>query len=211
MENIVSHPKYLNGSKTNMKNNSIEFLRFFFMIFMAMCHFHAINFIPNAQLVVEFYFILSGFLLYKSFVKSNIGTVTYTIKKIKRFYLEYLLVFLFMYFMQLYFMRSFFQEGFIDCIFSKVVRFLPELLLIHNVGIYEGGCNYPLWYFSVLIIGGGLLYGMLHVNRRVAINIIFPFLIMLVYTYLTREKNELENWQMAGCFYLPFFRGLAGV
>lgn len=201
------------GSKEyKKKNNSIEFFRFLFMLVLAIWHFKLINFFEHGYFVVEFYFILSGFLLYQSFLKRNVGTIQYTLKKIKRFYLEYFIAFALIYSLNLYYMRSSFNVLSIEYIFDNVVRILPELLFLQDIGIFRGGFNYPLWYLSVLIVGGGLLYAMLDTNKRVTINIILPVLIILVYAYLfSSDKPSLENWDTIGCFPLPLLRGMADI
>lgn len=194
------------------KNNSIEFFRFFFMLILAIWHFELINIFEHGYFVVEFFFILSGFLLYQSFLKKNMGAIQYTLKKIKRFYLEYLIAFALIYSLNLYYMRFSFGSLSIEYIFDNIVRIIPELLFLQDMGIFEGGFNYPLWYLSVLIVGGGLLYGMLNASKRVTINIILPVLIILVYTYLfSLDKSSLENWDIIGCFPLPLLRGMADI
>lgn len=210
MENSLTHsPKDI---KKQQKNNSIEFFRFLFMLVLAIWHFELINFFKHGYLVVEFYFILSGFLLYQSFLKRNVGTVQYTLKKIKRFYLEYLIAFALIYLLNLYYMRFSFNSLSIEYVFDNVIRIIPELLFLQDMGIFRGGFNYPLWYLSVLIVGGGLLYGMLNTSRRITINIILPVLIILVYTYLfSLEKSSLENWDIIACFPLPLLRGMADI
>jgi len=198
--------------KDKNRNNSIEFFRFLFMLVLAVWHFELINIFKHGYLVVEFYFILSGFLLYRSFLKRNIGTVRYTLKKIKRFYLEYLIAFILIYSLNLYYMRFSFGALSIDYIFDNVIRILPELLFLQDMGIFKGGFNYPLWYLSVLIVGGGLLYAMLNTGKRVTVNVILPVLVILVYTYLfSSDKPSLENWDIVGCFPLPLLRGMAGI
>lgn len=210
MKKTLTHsPKNI---KKQQKNNSIEFFRFLFMLLLAIWHFKLINFFHHGYLVVEFYFILSGFLLYQSFLRKNIGTIQYTLKKIKRFYLEYLIAFLLIYLLNLYYMRFSFSFLSIEYVFDNVIRIIPELLFLQDMGIFRGGFNYPLWYLSVLIVGGGLLYGMLNTIRQITINIILPVLIIGVYTYLfSFDKFFLENWDIVGCFPLPLLRGIANI
>lgn len=203
---------YSEETKVRKKNNSIEFFRFLFMLILAIWHFEFINIFKHGYIVVEFYFILSGFLLYKSFLRQNFGTVNYTLKKIKRFYLEYLIAFALIYSLNLYYMRFSFSSLSIEYIFDNVVRIIPELLFLQDIGIFRGGFNYPLWYLSVLVVGGALLYGMLNINRKVTINVVLPVLIILVYTYLfSFNKFSLENWDIVGCFSLPLLRGMADI
>lgn len=81
----------MNSSKT--KNYVVEFLRLVFMILICFHHFQPhlnIKIVNSAYLGVEFFFILSGFYLYKSFNKSKkITSWNYTINKIKKYFLPY--------------------------------------------------------------------------------------------------------------------------
>lgn len=76
-----------------------------------------------------------------------------------------------------------------------------------------GGVNYPLWYLSVLVFGGGIVYSCLRFNKRLSLGLLFPLIVLLTYTFLFSygEKNNIEVWTTCSVFYMPLWRGVAGL
>lgn len=91
---------------------------------------------------------------------------------------------------------------------DNILKLIAEALLLQNIGIYDGGFNTPLWYFSVLIWGGGGLYALLKYDKKLAINIILPLYVLLFYTYIFSKNDSIECWDK-NIFYIPMLRGLA--
>ena len=182
------------------KSYSIELMRFIFMLVIAIWHCPIINIFNHGYLPVDFYFILSGYLIYNSFSRHRQSTCVYTINKLKKFYLEYILAF---------FLILSFQYKKIESVEYLIGR-IPEIMLLQNIGIFkDGGINLPLWYMSVLIIGGGLLYSMLNNLNHISVRIIFPLYILLFYTLNFNENLSIQNWSTNYCVYMPLFRGMA--
>lgn len=194
----------MNNCILQKKNNSIEFLRFLFMSILVSWHGN-FDFFAHGYLVVEFFFILSGYLIYTSLIKKNKGTLQYTLDKIKRTYLEYIIACVFMF--GLVALHAFVDKKLFFTL-DNVFIFITEALLLQNIGIFSGGFNYPLWYFSVLIWGGGGLYALLKYNKRLTVNIILPLYILLFYTYIFGKRDSIECWDK-DIFYIPMLRGLA--
>lgn len=163
------------------------------------------NFFTHGYLVVEFFFILSGYFIYTSLIKNDKGTLQYTVDKIKRTYLEYIIACVFMF--GLVALSTFMHYGHFFTLYY-VFKFITEALLLQNIGIFNGGFNYPLWYFSVLIWGGGGLYALLKYNIKLSVNIILPIYVLLFYTYTFSTRDSIEYWDK-GIFYIPMLRGLA--
>ena len=186
------------------KNSSIEFFRFLFMAILIAWH-GGFKFFAHGYLVVEFFFILSGFFLYISFIKKNKGTLQYTEDKIKRTYIEYFLACMFMFFLvvlqALVNNRNVFTP-------ENLFKLISEILLLQNIGIFNGGFNTPLWYFSVLIWGGGILYSLLKYNRHLMVNVLLPLYVLFFYTYIFNKQDSIECWERE-VFYIPMLRGLA--
>lgn len=187
------------------RNYAIDFFRIFFTCLICMHHFQDVfnvSIIKSGYVAVEFFFILSGFLLYKSFQRNpEESAVKYTIKKLRRLYPEYLLAF------SICFILNLLQknEGWVDYIFKAV----QEITLTQNIGIFKGSFNYPLWYLSVLIFGGYLLYALLKKNKKDTIHILLPAIIIFTYSILLKEGKGLENWNTINGLYIPLLRGIA--
>ena len=67
------------------RNATIEFYRYIFMVVLLMWHgpFDSFKF-KNGYLVVEFFFILSGYMLMNSFYRKPKTALLYTVDKLKK-------------------------------------------------------------------------------------------------------------------------------
>lgn len=188
----------------NQRNNVIEFYRYLFMLVLLAWHGNY-GFFQHGYLVVEFFFILSGYLLMNSYLKKPKTAAQYTIDRLKRCYFEYFVAsFLtFLYFGILY-----------NCLkhtmsLEVVLKYLPEIFLVQSVGIFNGGYNYPMWYFSVLIVGGYFLYFLISRCKSWATSFILPLLIVFSMVFLFNERDSIEDFAKYGPFYSPVIRGVA--
>lgn len=192
----------------NTRNYSLDFFRVIFTLIICFHHFQGIfneNIIQSGYIGVEFFFILSGFWLYKSFKKNvNDSAIKYTVNKLKKLYPEYILAFILCFLLQLIINKDNDLLGFMFKPFS-------EILLIQNIGIFQGGFNYPLWYLSVLIFGGYLIYECLKRDEKLFIRIISPLIILFTYSLLNSSGTGLENWNTINGIYMPLFRGIADI
>lgn len=198
----------------NEKNylSGIEFYRLLFTLLIVFWHSGVLPIIKHGYLAVEFFFILSGYLLYNSFKKNPDKTsIAYTIGKIKRLYIPYLLAFIYIFIFEICLLFK--NNGFLALkqIFIFILKSIPEVFCIQNIGIYDGGLNSPLWYFSVLLFLGYILFSILKYNEYFLINIACPILITIIYTYIFSNSNSIELWDSKFGFYFPLLRGLAGM
>lgn len=189
----------------NNRLTSIEALRFIFMLVIAVWHFSRINPFTHGYIAVDFYFILSGFLLYGSFVRHKYDALQYTIAKLKRFYPEYFIVFIIGFLLKL---KILLRDSDVFAIFFNAIS---ECLLIHSVGVFGGCVNPASWYVSVLLVGGGILYAILHWHREVALSVIFPLLVLSSYTYLLGFGGSLEQFANDGFISQCLLRGIAAM
>ena len=190
-----------------MKNKtvSIEALRFVFMVVIAVWHFSRINPFTHGYIAVDFYFLLSGYLLYGSYVRHKYDALKYTVEKLKRFYPEYIFVFVIAFFMKL---NLLLRDSDAVTLFLNAI---PEGLMINSVGVFGGGVNPASWYVSVLMVGGGILYAVLHWNKKVALSIVFPLLVLFSYTYLMGFGGSLEQFANDGFISQSLLRGMGGM
>ena len=189
----------------NKKAPVIEFYRYVFMVVLLAWH-GGTNFFSNGYLVVEFFFILSGYLLMESYLRKPKTAVQYTVDKLKRTYLEYFVALCFTF---LYFGILSKLVNHIPISINLVFQFIYEALLIQNIGIFTDGYNYPMWYFCVLIWGGALLYYLIDKYRDLSTHLFIPIICLLVLTFLCNQGGTLAIWEIYGCFYIPFMRGIA--
>lgn len=191
------------GQKKN-KNNSVEFFRFLFTVVILIHHAGSFpggeTLLRRGYLCVEFFFILSGFYLYRSFqAEREHSTLTYLKKRLVRLYPEYLFA-------------AVVCIGVLGVLnhefdLSKAVN---ELLMLQNTGIFHlGGYNFPCWYLSVMMVAGLLIYSFLSVREKDFLHIIAPVLVIGTYTFLSGAENGVETWGYLGPLSFPLLRGLA--
>lgn len=97
----------ITGFKSHLQSNkigSIEAMRFLFMLIICLWHYQGVNgFFSHGYLGVEYFFILSGILLFKSSQKQHAPTpIDYTCSKIKRFMPQYLTAMFLMFIVSLF-------------------------------------------------------------------------------------------------------------
>lgn len=194
------------------KNVSIEAFRFIFMVILCLWHIEGMIHIQNhGYLVVEFFFILSGVLIYKSFLNHpTMGSLDFTIRKIKRFSIEYLIAMIPTF---LLYNRGTMATLDETSIIPFILRLFSEALQLHRIGIYPDASNGPTWYLSVLIFAGGFIYSLLKFNHRLTISLLLPLSCVLVYSYIFAQgiQTNIEHWECAGPFLIPFWRGFADI
>lgn len=79
-----------------MRNSSIDFLRYIFMLNICIWHLNGqVHILNHGYLAVEFFFILSGLFLFQDQEKHpEMKTTQYIIKRYGRFYPKYFFAFL---------------------------------------------------------------------------------------------------------------------
>lgn len=191
------------------KNVAIEFLRFLFMLIIILWHFGRINPFSHGYIAVDFFFILSGLFLYKSYSKNkDSDAYSYTRHRCRRFYLEYLIVFLMCFILK---SKIWIKGGEIT---STIVHSISEIFLLHGVGIFHSGINPPTWYISVLLVGGFFLYSMLNINSKITLKFWIPLLVLCIYTIIFNDnqaRGSIEVFNVYGCFAMPLLRAIAGM
>lgn len=193
------------------KMNSIEAFRFIFMLMVCIWHYQGTKVLAHGYMAVEFFFILSGVLMYFSVSKENaLGTFDYTMKKVKRFAPDCLLLIVYV---NLRHMILPALLGRKELEVSWLLQALPESLFLQNIGIYTGGVNFPMWYVSVLLFGGAFVYALLRYNKRLAISIVLPMVILVGYTYIFNmdKRGRIDGFDLYGGVYTPMLRGVCGI
>lgn len=190
------------------RNATIEFYRYIFMVVLLMWHgpFDSFKF-GSGYLVVEFFFILSGYMLMENFYRNPKTAVLYTVDRLKKMYLPY---FVALCLASLYF-------GIIPDIVIRhsvseelIFPFITEALLLQGLGLFDAGINWPMWYFSVLIIGGYFLYYIISRWQSISLHVLIPILSISTLTYLScSQSGSLEDSSIKGIFHVPLWRGIS--
>lgn len=190
------------------RNNSIEFFRFFFMLVICMWHFNMLKIFKHGYLAVEFFFILSGFFLFYSFLKrKDLGVLDFIVIKFKRFFPEFVIVLILTFLIKSTKYLSV-ADSFYD-VLAWLFNIFDDLCFLFSTGPFTVGVVNPTWYLSVLIWGGGWMYAMLKYYRNLSLSILFPLLIIIYFGYIGSNGGNLELWFTGNGFFLPLIRGMS--
>lgn len=194
---------------TTQRNTAIEALRF--LSVFQICLWHMSYPVTEAGFLgVEFFFILSGFFMYKSAINpESPGVISYTNRKLKKFWFKIILALTLTYIIYYQGIIIEFQENPLQ----PILRFISESLLLQSVGSFEGALNSPVWFFSTLIYGGALVYALTKYYTDFSIRVIFPIIAILyfAYTFKNGSQETLENWDVIGFIPLSLTRGICEI
>lgn len=203
------------------RNGFVDFLKFVFAIIILFHHsvelFRGSNtYFISGYIAVEFYFMVSGYLLAKksecSLTSDNCSKSIYDenikafIRKVKSFF-PYILV-----------------AALFSIVISSVGRFDPvkiltdvrdisiELFGLQMLGFIGNIATGVTWYISVLLIASFLLFPLLHTKRDLLVKYICPILSVAIYGYLFYTGgciNHPGTW--LGLCHKGLLRGFADI
>lgn len=188
------------------KSNAIEFYRIFFTLTICLHHSQffigELNWLKHAYICVEFFFILSGVLLYRSFSREKThSTWSYFGKRFLRLWPEYVVAAILEIFARGVFLNDF--------NLSKVIN---ELMMVQNTGLFRlGGYNYPCWYIPIMLFCGVIIYSMLTLWEDAFRKLVAPLIILCGYTYIWGLGTGLENWKYINFVSVPMIRGISAM
>lgn len=186
------------------RNKAFDLLKLLFTIIIVIHHsgyFYGV--LNRGYIAVEFFFITSGYFLYRTYeTNKTVNTLAYFKKRAYRLYPEYWFAFAVI-FITLSAMHSLPYKDW----YSPIIEFL----MLQNIGIPGlSVMNYPCWYLSVLMVGGTLVYFLLYKLSRKYFNIVAVVIIAMTYLYLIIHSSDIEQWNTVGyVIYIPFWRGMA--
>lgn len=171
------------------RNRAIEFYRFFAAALILCYHCHWFAYREDTQfngyyLFVEFFFILSGFLMMRSIRRSVTpemrshaanSAFTYTWMRLKAFYPHHLLSFILVLLIEIFLFRTKYTIELIETGWT-------ELLLVNLFGYVRGGyINIVCWYLSGLLFSSLAIHYLVLKDEDGFVKIIAPFVFVLFY------------------------------
>lgn len=198
------------------ESNGIYFWRIVFTCMILIFHFdtrfalftsHRIGW----YIAVEFFFIVSGFLLIKS-QESDKGqkmdALHYTIGRYRKIYPAYLVSFLVTFMMLVITEKNTLFE-----IYIRLIDSFWEIIAMQGIGLARDWnyINPTVWYISVLFLAGHLIYYLLSKHKELFVNLIAPGAIIVIYSYLYRYQGNLDAVTQMDGFYVNYqlMRGFA--
>lgn len=188
-------------------NHSINFFRLIFTFVIAFWHFPMLSgeILRSGYIVVEFFFILSGYFLYNS-SRKNITTIEYTKNRINKFWLKSTLVTILITLITLIASHRLTSYGFIEYSqYLAKIAFLLQNIIPFNKEL--GMPNAPLWYLTTLIYCGTIIYAIIRTFPKQ-----YKFLLLMIcMTCYLIVFNYHYNTELPWEYPLSLPRGLAGI
>ena len=174
------------------RNNTIDFWRIIFTYMIVIFHFDTsfpfvgkMGLTPGWYIAVEFFFIVSGYLLYHKVCGDREETSPwgYTMHRYRQIYPKYLISLLLTFAVSAA-IRGLSAAESVDLLLDSYW----ELLGLQGIGLSRGWdyINPVNWYISVLFISGFILWYFLKRHKKAFIHLIAPVFVMIAYSNLYR-------------------------
>ncbi len=209
----------MNRSKYNPE---LDLLKFLFSIVVVIYHskyIYAIGseaLLPYGFTAVEFFFIVSGYLMVKSskkFDQDNIGknAMSFVYNKAKALYPEFFFAFVLSFIMRE--ILLFIEKDYTVFDFGKdIVSSIGELLFLMKTGINFGTIfNGPTWYIGAMFFGMLILFPILLKHREWFLNVGSIIIAVLLYGYHYTVKHSLNYLDWADFTTSSIIRAVAGL
>ncbi len=200
----------------------VDFWKFVFSIVIMCYHankmagFEDILFFKKGFILVEFFFMVSGFFMAKSLYAlkekpiHSLGDESwrFTLNKAKKIYFPYVIAF------GIHFIvRMLIEEVRIKDMLIEASLSIRELTMTYSTGLKTGRFhNGPTWYISAMILGMFILYPILRKYYDTFSKVIAPFFSIFVYAYLQNEYKSINLSSHFGeIICLGFLRGLCAL
>lgn len=205
--------------KTAAKNNSITVWRILFTYMILIFHFDNKYCISTHfdltigwYIAVEFFFIVSGYLLYTNLDKLSMKCRSgwdYFVHRFAKIYPYYLCAFLFSFAFYFITKSSFSIKEMIAILSNDFF----EIFALHGIGLNDGWTyiNNSSWYISIMLISGLIIYHCLIKWKDSFCNFIAPLIIIVSFSNLYRNMQCIGACVETTGVYtnLPLMRGLA--
>lgn len=199
------------------RNNSIQLWRFVCSIAIVILHYNIqVGFCDKTgygkglRLIVEFFFILSGFLLaHKMDTKPETTPFGVLQGKLKSLYPHYLFSFLILAAAYALIDRT--------SVIKNIIKNFYEVFLLQN--IFRGAkgfaaYNEPAWYVATLIFASYVVAVLLKRCFSLYMEVIAPASVLLIYSYFIKYHGSVSKWGGATELFnidRLFLRGFAGI
>ena len=162
--------------------------------------------------MVILFFMMSGYYLLKSFKQhqKTINPWAVTLRRVRKIYPHYIYAFT----MKICFtcrdilLHPLRQSRYLSLM--ELMKHLPEVLLIQNNGISDGGINYPCWQTSTIVFASHILYSLLSFHESLTTDCICPCLALFSLVYL--RMPHTDRWGIKYNFLpIQMFRAMGGI
>lgn len=181
------------------KTNAIYFWKIIFTYMIVLFHYPAATgawynhgYAVGWYIAVEFFFMVSGYLLYdnlKKYQEKYHSAASYTFHRIRHIWPRYIIAFIFV-----YLLKVIVNKYQIRACLGLLLDSLPEILMLQGIGL-DRGWNYinpTLWYISILLIAGYIICWFLMKKKELFVTIVAPLVVIVGYSFLYRNVGNLD-------------------
>lgn len=193
------------------RNHWLDFLKLAFITIIAFWHTGWWTYLRYGFLPVEFFFFVSGYFVYSSYLKKK-SFNKFVTDKTKRLFPTYLVILSFYAVYSLIFPK-FYSNSLYEHWGLSLAR---EALLLQSVGLTKLfnvsfiNTMRDAWYVSVYFYGAIMLYGLLmYAPKRLTTYTLSTIVIGVYGFYFLTWDGTMEIWTYKSIFYMPLWRGLA--
>lgn len=166
----------------------------------------------HGYIAVEFFFIVSGYFLYQTFIIKKKSLKKYFYSRLYRLYPTYFTILLIYLFFSIIFPQFYGDYSLVDWVISAI----SDIFLLQSVGLDIPNVtrlrfNPPDWYVSAFFWSSILLYGILKF-KNLCIKCLMAIVICIYSLYFIFRVGGLnELWGYYYILYMPLWRALAGM
>lgn len=194
-------------AEKSQRNGKIEFLRFLFCSIVFLYHiaektiglnyeiFENITFFGKGYFGVEFFFVVSGYLMASTAFKNQENglqlasdTISFMKRKLMAVLSYHLIVF-----SVTFIGVTLFNSFTVVEVFQRFIDSLPNLLLIQRSGLYNVDVLGVEWYISDMLMAMFILYPLCRKYYHNFTKIIAPVISLLIVGYLIKETGKLSG------------------
>ena len=206
------------------RNGKIELLRFVFCICIVLFHVNIalyngnfvfndiFSFFKRGNIGVEFFYLVSGYLLAKSAFKEKpnplpLGseTISFMKRKLLALFSPHTVSFI-LTFVSVIILKGI--HGF--DIVSSFIKALPDYLFLNKIGISRFAVNRVEWYICCMLICMLFIYPLCRKYKKTFTNIVAPLIAIFILGYLFHKYESIENVKIwAGLVYKCMLRAAA--
>ncbi|MEY8337968.1 acyltransferase family protein [Lachnospiraceae bacterium 62-35] len=170
----------------------------------------------GGYLGVDFFFVLSGYFLCYSCFQKKFTPISFLERRILKLYPLYFigLMLVFVYSCSSIILSFGIGIKSAAIIWNYLLNTIDEILMIQMAGFTRDWTNFMLWYVSVLIIDGYILYYLLYVHKDFTIKFISPILILIGYSLIFQFGGDKGlDYNVNYIYFMTggMWRGLAGM
>ena len=177
--------------------NLISLWRVAFTYVIAMFHlFNQYGKWTDWAIGVEFFFIVSGWLLADTQNRYNFEAYEYVWRRIKRLYPEYFAAFI---------IACACKTQLDDMNVIEIIKWLRnvgfrELIMIHSLSFGDNVlyANIPTWYIPIMLFSGLIIYSITKKSKKIVMEVVVPISIVLFITYAYRNEHTFMNDAIIG-------------